>query len=220
MRKYFLLIIAFCTALFSSAQLPVRNEPRHHNVFENEFLRILDVHLAPKDTTLYHLHNTPSVFIILSNSNVGSQLAGKQPQKGANINGEISYDGLKTPRFHRVWNEDTSWFHVMDIELTGKKQLNTQPVLQNYFLKLLFNEPQVNGYKVELRGDNELQLPSSANGYLLVSLGETVVDYKINSSIQRRFMKAGHYIWIEAYRNISIKPAAGSPADFVLLQMK
>lgn len=220
MKKHLLLIIVICPALFSSAQLPVRNEPRHHNVFENEFLRILDVHLAPKDTTLYHLHNTPSVFIILSNSNVGSQLAGKQSQKGANINGEISYDSLNTSRLHRVWNEDTSWFHVMDIELTGKKQLNKQPVLQNSCLKLLFNETQVNGYKAELKGDNELQLPPSANGYLLVSLGETVVDYKINSSIQRRFMKAGHYIWIEAYKNISIKPAADGAANFVLLQMK
>ena len=145
MKKHLLLISFIYPVLFLSAQLPVRNEPRHHNVFENEFLRILDVYLAPKDTTLYPLHNTPSVFIILSISNVGSQLAGKQPQKGANISGEISYDSLNTPRLHRVWNEDTSWFHVMDIELTGKKQLNKQPVLQNDFLKLLFNETQVNG---------------------------------------------------------------------------
>src|SRR6188474_2716272 len=118
------------------AQVHVRNEPRHHNVFENEFVRILDVHLSPKDTTLYHLHNTPSVFIIFTNTNVGSQLKGGPPQKGANIKGLISYDSLSAPRIHRVWNEDTSWFHVMDVELTSKLQKGNIPVLQHPSLQL------------------------------------------------------------------------------------
>jgi len=140
MRKYLLLISALCSTILVSAQVLVRNEPRHHNVFENEFARILDVYLAPGDTTMYHVHNTPSVFIVYTNTNVGSQLIGQQSQKGANITGEISYDSLKTPRTHRVWNEDTSWFHVMDIELTSTKQKKNIAVLQNSALKLLFNK--------------------------------------------------------------------------------
>src|SRR6188508_303115 len=168
MRKNFLLISALCSTILVSAQVQVRNEPRHHNVFENEFARILDVYLGPGDTTLYHLHNTPSVFIIFTNTNVGSQLIGKQSQKGANITGEVSYDNLNTPRTHRVWNEDTSWFHVMDIELTSTKQKKNIPVLQKHVLKLLFNEHQVIGYSLELKAASNIQLPSSAFGYLLI----------------------------------------------------
>src|SRR5688500_5919065 len=117
MLKFILFISALSYCVFTSAQVNVRDEPRHHNVFENEFIRVLDVHLGPKDTTLYHLHNTPSVFIILTNVNVASQLAGQQPQKGANISGITTYDNMAIPRIHRVWNDDTSWFHVIDIEL-------------------------------------------------------------------------------------------------------
>src|SRR5688572_32749047 len=98
MIKYLTLTGALYVSILVSAQVQVRDEPRHHNVFENEFVRILDVHLGPKDTTLYHLHNTPSVFIIFTNTNVGSQLKGGQPQKGANINDTVSYDSLSTPR--------------------------------------------------------------------------------------------------------------------------
>src|SRR5215510_14434966 len=105
MRKFLLSMTFLTCTMILTAQLPVRDEPRHHNVFENEFVRVLDVYLAAKDTTLYHLHNTPSVFIILANTNVSSQLMGKQPQKGANISGLVSYDSLATPRLHRVWNE-------------------------------------------------------------------------------------------------------------------
>ena len=220
MLKYvFTKFVVFC-CIISFSQVPVRDEPRHHNVFENEFLRVLDVYLKPGDTTQYHLHNTPSVFIILSNSNVGSRLLGGQPQKGANINGVISYDSLAKPRTHQVWNEDTSWFHVMDVELTSAKTKLLIPPLQNPDLKLLFNEEQVNGYDISIASGATIQLPPSSNGYLLVSKGIATIDYRINDVTQRRFMKTGHYIWIEAGKRSSIYLNSPTPSSFVLLQLK
>jgi len=218
MLKYLFIIIIIHCWFIIPAQMQVRDEPRHHNVFENEFLRILDVYLPPKDTTLYHLHNTPSVFIILANTNVSSQLMGKQPQKGASVSGVVSYDSLATPRLHRVWNEDTSWFHVMDIELTSTKQKGNIPVLKDPSLKLLFNEQQVNGYNIDLKTGNTLELPASLNGYLVVSQTESVVDYTINEIAQHRILKPAHYIWVEAGRNFSLK--GSNTANFVLLQLK
>ena len=220
MLKYILLFTVFFYAMFAAAQMQVRDEPRHHNVFENEFVRILDVHLGPKDTTLYHLHNTASIFIIFTNTNVGSQLMGKQPQKGANITGAVSYDSLATPRIHRVWNDDTAWFHVMDIELTAKVQGGNTAVLQNPSLQLLFNQQQVNGYSIELKTGNALQLPASPSGYLIVSKGEAVVDYKLNGTVQHRIMKPAHYIWVSAENNFSIQTKESKPANFIVLQLK
>lgn len=220
MRKYLPLIAAVSSSILVTAQVQVRNEPRHHNVFENGYVRILDVHLGPGDTTLYHLHNTPSVFIIFTNTNVGSQLIGKQPQKGANLTGEVSYDSLNTPRIHRVWNEDTGWFHVMDVELTSTKQKKNIAVLENLSLKLIFNEQQVNGYNGELKPGNILEIPSSGNGYLLVSQTESVIEYKINEIIQHRVLKSAHYIWVEAGQHFSLKPAGTKVVSFVLLQLK
>jgi hypothetical protein len=220
MLKYILLTAVITYSIVTTAQIHVRDEPRHHNVFENEFIRILDVYLAPGDTTLYHLHNTPSVFIIFTNTNVGSQLIGKQSQKGANITGEVSYDNLNTPRTHRVWNEDTSWFHVMDIELTSTKQKKNTAVLQNSALKLLFNEQQVIGYSIELKAAGNIQLPSSTSGYLLISKSKSVIEFKIDHEAQDRIMKPSHYIWIEAGKNFSMKVMDNQPANFVLLQFK
>ena len=220
MRKCLLLISALCSMILVSAQVQVRNEPRHHNVFENEFIRILDVHLGPGDTTLYHLHNTPSVFIVFTNTNVGSQLIGQQSQKGANITGEVSYDNLNTPRTHRVWNADTSWFHVMDIELTSTKQKKNIADLQNSALKLLFNKQQVNGYNLELKAATNIQLPPSTDGYLLLSKSESIIEFKIDEAVQDRIMKPSHYMWVEAGKKISIKNMDSKAANFVLLQFK
>ena len=220
MQRYILLTVAITCSIVITAQIHVRDEPRHHNVFENEFIRILDVYLAPGDTTLYHLHNTPSVFIMFTNTNVGSQIIGKQSQKGANITGEVSYDNLNTPRTHRVWNEDTSWFHVMDIELTSTKQKKNIAVLQNSAFKLLFNEQQVNGYSIELKASSHMQLLPSASGYLLISKSKSAIEFKIDDAVQNRILKPSHYIWIEPGNKFGIKNMDNKAANFVLLQFK
>jgi len=220
MLKFILFVFIFSCSLFASSQIHVRNEPRHHNVFENEFVRILDVHLGPRDTTLYHLHNTPSVFIVFTNTNVGSQLIGKQSQKGANITGVVSYDSLNTPRIHRVWNEDTSWFHVMDIELTSTKQNVKISPLKDTALKLLFNEQQVNGYNIDLKPNNTLELPASVNGYLVVSQTTSAIDCNIHGVTQHRMLNPAHYIWVDPGRNFSLKTNRNNAASFVLLQFK
>jgi hypothetical protein len=136
------------------------------------------------------------------------------------VSGVVDYDSIAIPRIHRVWNEDTSWFHVMDVELTGTKQKNNIAVLENSSLKLLFNEQQVIGYNAELKPGNILDIPSSANGYLLVSQTESVIECKINEIIQHRIVKPAHYIWVEAGQHISLKPAGNRAASFVLLQLK
>lgn len=215
---YFLAVLFYCST--ASAQLPVRNEPRHHNVFENNFVRVLDVFIGPKDTTLYHLHNTPSVFIIYTKTKVGSQLAGQPPQEGINLPGAVSYDSLSTPRLHRVWNEDSSWFHVMDVELTAIHHRSDISVLKDPLLQLLFDKKEVNGYGIELKPASSIQLPASVNGYLVISKSETEIDYRINGVTQHRIMKAGHYIWIEARKSSSLSTGTRLPASLVLLQLK
>jgi len=220
MLKYILFLPVISYSVFAYAQVHVKDEPRHHNVFENEFVRILDVHLGPKDTTIYHLHNTPSVFIIFTNTNVGSQLIGKQPEKGINLPGAITYDSLTTPRIHRVWNEDTGWFHVMDVELTRISPHSEAQVLQDPSLQMLFTNRFVNGYKIKLDAGKIIKLSSVQNGYLLVSLDYAVIDLKLNEIVQHRIMKAGHYVWIDAGKNFSIGSKDNKPSNFVLLQLK
>ena len=76
MKKYCFLFIFIMQALLCSSQevVPVKDEPMHHNVFENSFLRVLDVRIKPGDTSLFHKHATPSVFIVLHPVKTGSEV--------------------------------------------------------------------------------------------------------------------------------------------------
>lgn len=220
MQKYIYCVCFIVLRMTLIAQPAVKDEPRHHNVFENEYLRILDVFLAPNDTTQYHVHHTPSVFISLSKTKTTNQSLG-QPINAVNYE-EIKawYDNIPTPRIHRVWNSDTSWLHIMDVELTSKVPKYNPAVIKNAALKLLFDEPQVTGYQLDLDAAKSIQLPESKTGYLLVSLGDASIHVKKNGVIQKRVMKAGHYTWIEAGNIITITNANQASSAFALLHLK
>ena len=225
MLKYLLLLSLIGHSVLITAQVLVRDEPRHHNVFENDFIRILDVHLGPGDTTMYHLHNTPSVFITLLDVKVGSQLQGQQPQQGANLTGLTTYDEIATPRIHRVWNADTSWFHVMDIELIAGQARNKVELLDAGDLKVnddefltLFNEKLVTGYKMRFSKGQSMKLPPSASGYLIISLSNGSADITASGPTQHRNMRAGHYVWLDGKSTTSI--TSHTIADYILLQLK
>jgi len=214
------LAILLFISLHASAQLPVRLEPHHHNVFENERVRALDVFFGPGDTSFYHLHATPSIFIMLSNTQSGSQLYGQQPESGPIIAGDISYDELKTPRYHRVWNSDTSWFQVIDIELPGKPSGATPSSLAGAGIVPLFNEAQANGYRLEPKAGDKITIPALATGYFLVSLGEAEVRISSPDGEQHRFMKAGHYQWLPGKGMTTLTNVGAAPMGFGLIQLK
>jgi len=216
MRTRLLIVFAVCAVHPAFTQPAVRDEPRHHNVFENDHVRVLDVYLPPKDTTQYHVHATPSVFITFTKTTTSSQLPGQPPVKSTSVAGMPWYDSLVTPRIHRVWNDDTSWFHVMDVELTGGSPRTNEPALQNASLKLLFDEPLVRGYKAELPAGNSLSFPFSTTGYLIISTGNASLTFQTGGIMQQRVMKAGHYCWLKEASTLT----SNTSADLVILQLK
>lgn len=219
MRHWSLTGILFFVLLDGLSQVQVREEPRHHWVFENNFIRILDVWLPPGDTTLYHVHNTPSVFITFTQTITGAQLLGEQPGRGSSTKNNIWYESLDTPRIHRVWNEDNTWFHVMDIELTAGTPKSTPPFRLSAPFHFLFSQPQANGYKFSLPVGSRIEIPASVSGYLLLSLDEATIELQSQSSTQIRLMRAAHYQWIEAGSSLTVF-ALNRSCNFFLLQVK
>src|SRR5437868_6526105 len=128
--KKFLLsfsLILFVTISFAQEPVPVREEPRHHVAFKNKYLRLLDVWLPPGDTTFFHIHEIPSLFVILSKTVTGSQAKGEEWVQGTFTSepGHAWYNDFKNgPLIHRVCNADTTSFHVMDIEILSNYNKN------------------------------------------------------------------------------------------------
>lgn len=222
MKKHLSIIfICFFFSISASTQnqfVEVRNEPRHHLVFENKFIRLLDVHLGPGDSTMWHRHNTPSVFIYLSNTQTGSRLINREPTYNKNVMGKINYDPLGEQRIHQVWNADTSWMHVIDAELMSTSQMVEKNLLSGNNLKTLFQQQQVNGYLLNLEADQYVNLPGTVNGMLLISTTPSDVHLSSRKGTEFRKLKEGHYHWIGSKEKMQIKNSSRAAAEFLLLQ--
>ena len=121
--------------------VPVHEEPRHHLVLDNPVTRVLDIQIPPGETTLFHTHSNPILYVNMSSSQTRSQTlgrewsgegaarpaaaAGAKPAAGAPVPAGIppavfgrmnSVTNYSTqPLTHRVNNYGTSVFRLIGI---------------------------------------------------------------------------------------------------------
>lgn len=218
MIKCFISLVFFLQIMFCQAQVAVSKEPRHHNVFENAFVRVLDVHIPPKDTTQFHKHETPSVFIVLAPVKTGSQVIVEETRATALArDANISFEGFYTkPRIHRVWNEDTAEFHVMDIEILDKNPHNAGLPVQQKAFNLLFDEKPVRGYRLMVKDGDNFKLQAQ-NPFLIAGLTNASEAVSVNEKL---FSKKGDFIFIPAGSSVQFTNNGRQPYSFAVLELK
>jgi len=98
--------------------VPVEYEPHHRVIFENQYVRVLDVVVKPGETTLFHKHSLDNIPVILTGADNRTQFAGEDwkptPAKAESV-GFIP--GATKPYVHRINNQGSTTFHVIDIQL-------------------------------------------------------------------------------------------------------
>jgi quercetin dioxygenase-like cupin family protein len=117
MRTSRVMGLVFLAAATLAQQQPVEitSEPSHHLVFQNEYVRVFDVTVAPKATTLIHRHNYDYLFVTLGDSDVVSARVGEKPAALQLKDAEVRY----TPGnfAHAAINNSDKPFHNITIEL-------------------------------------------------------------------------------------------------------
>ncbi len=84
-----LLLSNLLVSVTTLAQIPVHEEFFHKPIFETEAYRILRVALNPGDTSDFHLHNTPILFISLKETQMYLADLGVEPELTTLPNGWI-----------------------------------------------------------------------------------------------------------------------------------
>jgi hypothetical protein len=109
-----LLLVSIAT-LAQQQSVEITSEPSHHLVMENAYVRVFDVTVAPKATTLVHRHNNDYLFVTLGDSDVISARPGEKPAALLLKDGEIRYTPGKFA--HAAINQSDKPFHNITIEL-------------------------------------------------------------------------------------------------------
>ena len=90
----------------ASEPAPVEQEPHHRWIFENQYVRVLEVVLEPGESTLFHTHSHDSIAVRLTDSEVQEQLAGGEWRPASKVQrGDSRYmEGTSKAYTHRVKN--------------------------------------------------------------------------------------------------------------------
>ncbi|MFT3700883.1 MAG: hypothetical protein QM802_00815 [Agriterribacter sp.] len=211
------------TVLFANtatAQVPVKNEPRHHPVFENKYIRLLDVHLPPGDTTRYHIHATPSVFVILSNTVTASQIKGEEWSTAAPALGNVWYRSFYPDTLvHRVCNTDSVEFHVNDIEILSFYDSAHVVTYKPLSFPVLFNNERVAAYRITK--PSELNSTISSRGPIIIELvtGKGLM-YQDVATNQKMPLTAGKYTYVKPGTSFRLTGNQTSDINLVIFEFK
>ncbi len=109
--------------------------------------------------------------------------------------GIIWFEGFyDQPRIDRVWNSDTTDFHVIDMELVNKTPKPIGEPLNIKSFSLLFDEKAVRGYRFTLPAHATLQLPQGKAPIVVIGLTDTKGNVVGN---KKKFSKKGDFIFLE-----------------------
>lgn len=195
MRFTFVLLTIICSASSLFAQVQASKEPRHKPVLQNKYIRLLDVWMPPGDTSLYHIHSTPSLFLPLSNTMVASQIMGKEWTQEKFITGKSWFRSFfQDTLIHRVANLSTTKLHVTDVEILSSYHINTSEIKPLPFPILFENE---RSFAYQLKRPEFKKEIISGCGPMIAQLATgdsvTFVDILENESKE---IKTGKYLYI------------------------
>lgn len=216
-RSFMTISFCFGSMISVNAQVLVHEEPKHHPVLVNDKIRILDVVMASGDSSVYHIHHTPSLFIFFTNSTTGSMLLGKQPSVGKTTAGDLLYEDLSDPntRTHRVWNMGKDTFHVMDIELLSKQPEFKKPALKLPKLALAIDTSYVRAYRLDLGKGESFELKKSAGDLVLVSFHHAAVETR-NGELA---LAPGGFMELKDGEPFTIRNIGDAGASFTLIEL-
>lgn len=196
LRSIVIISLILCAFLHVTGQVQVREEPFHKPVLENEYFRLLDVWIQPGDTSLYHIHSTPSLFLYLSDTKVCVEEKGKDWISDVTKTGYSWYRSFDPDSLvHRVANCDTVPLNVIAVELLSTYHPEDASTLKPLPLTLLYENEKVFAYQLS---EADLKEHITTRGPMLaeVTTGQIIV---FNNMHKKEGIKLtpGQYVYIE-----------------------
>jgi quercetin dioxygenase-like cupin family protein len=106
---------AFLFSAVAIHTVPIADEPHHHLMLENTYVRVFDVTLPPGEAMLFHIHSHPRVAVIISGAELINQELGRPPARPAFLEtGRVGFGG---PHTHRESNVGSTTLELVLAEI-------------------------------------------------------------------------------------------------------
>jgi quercetin dioxygenase-like cupin family protein len=86
-----LLLLTFSLSAQAPTAVPIPQEPHHHLVLENEYVRVFRVTVPAHESTLLHQHDVPYLYVALGPADVINAVQGKPEAHLIMADGQLGY---------------------------------------------------------------------------------------------------------------------------------
>ncbi|MGA8145714.1 MAG: hypothetical protein WB987_17650 [Candidatus Acidiferrales bacterium] len=118
----------------ASNPVPTKDEPHHHLVLENTYVRVLHVEIPGHEATLLHAHDLPYVSVTLGTADFVNALVGKPEAHATMADAQVAYS--KGGFAHVVRTDAGAPFQNFTVEL-----LKPQGAARNRCVKVVADSP-------------------------------------------------------------------------------
>jgi quercetin dioxygenase-like cupin family protein len=214
-----LLFLATATLAQLQQSVEITSEPSHHLVFQNEYVRVFDVTVAPGATTLIHKHNHDYLFVTLGDSDVVSERVGEKPAALQLKDGEVRF----TPGnfAHAAINKSDRPFHNITIELL-KPSTNAKTCTESCDSGGTTRRISADQWTASMAGlppNSTLNRPPTGPT-LLIAVSKLDLARQSNDDVGPFKRVPGGFDWIPGGRQETMHNGTSQTAQFITLEFK
>jgi quercetin dioxygenase-like cupin family protein len=230
MKRLAALVILPLLAAFAAApEVEITSEPGHHLALENEQVRVFQVEVAPKASTLLHRHRHDYLSVMLGESHFVDEVLDKPPVELKREDGETHF----TPGnfAHVARNLSDRPFRNVTIELMQDEKMRTAPSpwpmeggdreFPGVHIKVLFVHDGARVASVNLEPGATVPSHHHDGPHLLVAVSDLDLRSDVEGIGPRPAQfKSGDVKWVPGGYTHTVTNVGTSPARFVTVEFK
>jgi len=221
--------IVGCCLMFAQTEshpVPVANEPHHHQVLANDFVRVYAVQIPPHGSTLLHQHDRDYVVVHLSSGDVTNTPAGGDSKQSHVEAGGVQL--VKAPLTHVVANSGETVYENITVVILRASPLHPPGAVpagnfggEGVLTRLLFENDVVRAWDTEIAPGGRQAHHMHLLPYLAIAVTglnfSNVPDKGAAGTISH---KAGDVAWMNAPYGHTLTNVSEQPARFIVLEFK
>jgi len=223
-----LISILLAATLFSAgtgplelqAPVPVGEEPQHHVVFQNQYVRVMDVVFPPGYVSLFHTHSADNVAVTISGGRIRTELQGQQPTESEPVAGHVSF--ARAWYTHRIINIGATTVRFIDTEIIAAppraNASSTGDELQGH--KLESENDRVRIYRLALAPGESTGSRTRAMGWLEVTVRGGRITRSSGHKRETVGVKPGDFLWHAPGTAPALKNAGQSTYEAIEIEWK
>jgi quercetin dioxygenase-like cupin family protein len=202
--------------------VPVYEEPRHRPVFQNRFVRVLDVVIPAGETTGYHTHAAPIAGVVIQDARSWTQVQGASPGEFGPVRsaGDVIENwAAELPYTHRVGNVDSVPLHYVVGEWLASPGIEAAPLPETSSRHLVRDGTVARVYRILLAPGESTESHTHAAPGLTIHVTAGPVDDTCAAPAASGGQGAGAWRWrdpgyVHVLRNRGERPALVMEIDW------